>query len=160
MLPAGVDGGDIQRAFFVILILGSIFGPLIERWARKKKQQKAEGEAETDADVAEVEIREEYPAEEPEPLYSLPEVSLVEMPPVDLRDIEVIEEPPRRPKPRPVVRRPAVEEVTYTRVTSEEYIPLDERVFKERELLPLARAIIYSEVFQPCRARRPFQRRI
>lgn len=158
MLPAKIEvEGVVQAFFFIVVILGSIFGPLIERWAKKKKQQRARGEAEAEAevDVEEIEIHEE----EPEPVYSPPAVSYVEPPRVVLRDIEIVEAPPRRPLQLPAVPQLAAREVEDTRVTSEKYIPFDERVLKGREQPPLAMAVIYSEILQPCRARRPFPKR-
>ncbi len=158
MLLARIDvEGVVQAFFFIVVILGSIFGPLIERWAKRKKKQQAgrEAEAEVEADVEEIEIHEE----EPEPAYSPTAVSYVEPPPVVLRDIEIVEVPPRRPLPPPAVPLRVAKEVETTRVTSEEYIPFDERVLKGREQPPLAMAVIYSEILQPCRARRPFPKR-
>ena len=155
MLPARIEvEGVVQAFFFIVVVLGSIFGPLIERWAKKRKKQQAgrEVEAEADVDVEEVEIHEEEPA----PAYSPSAVSYVEPPPVVLRDIEIVEAPPRRPLPPPAVPLRVAKEVEYMTVTSEEYISFDERVFKGREQPPLAMAVIYSEILQPCRARRPY----
>ena len=174
MLLARIEvEGVVQAFFFIVVILGSIFGPLIERWAKRKKKQQAGRAAEAEVDVEEIEIHEE----EPEPAYSptavpaprsgsteLAEVlgeggSYVEPPPVVLRDIEIVEAPPRRPLPPPAVPLRVAKEVEHTTVTSEEYISFDERVLKGREQPPLAMAVIYSEILQPCRARRPFPKR-
>lgn len=158
MLLAKIEvEGVVQAFFFIVVVLGSIFGPLIERWAKRKKKQQAgrAAEVEAEADVEEIEIHEE----EPEPAYSPTAVSYVEPPPVVLRDIEIVEAPPRRPLPPPAVPLRVAKEVEDTRVTSEKYIPFDERVLKGREQPPLAMAVIYSEILQPCRARRPFPKR-
>ncbi len=156
MLLARIEvEGVVQAFFFIVVVLGSIFGPLIERWAKRRKKQQAGREAEAEVDVEEIEIHEEEPA----PAYSPSAVSYVEPPPVVLRDIEIIEAPPRRPLPPPAVPLRVAKEVEYTTVTSEEYISFDERVLKGREQPPLAMAVIYSEILQPCRARRPFPNR-
>ncbi len=168
MLLARIEvEGVVQAFFFIVVILGSIFGPLIERWTKKKKQQRARGEAEAAAevDVEEIEIHEEEPAPSyfphavPAPRSLGEGGSDVEPPPVALRDVEIIEAPPRRPLPPPAVPLRVAKEVETTRVTSEKYIPFDERVLKGREQPPLAMAVIYSEILQPCRARRPFPKR-
>lgn len=65
MISAGASIGDVlQVAIFLIVVLGSIFGPMIERYARKKREEAAARRAQETGRPSEP-VEEEAPDFEP-----------------------------------------------------------------------------------------------
>lgn len=187
---AEIDIGDIITvAFWVIVILGSVFGSVIERTARKKRQEEAlrrsreargaePEEDDSDREVPEAKLPYEEMAEEffgdymdrRRREHAERQARLEEEDEDDIVITEVLEErPARRRRPEVVVLEPARRPKARPRAPlmaapDEEHgaaaeFPLSARVFKGREPSPVVQAVVYTEIFGPPRARAPYRRR-